>query len=206
MSLSVKIIFATFLCIGCSVSYIFGQAETKQAFVFKDRFISSGGLFFAQPTNSTSGNSYLGLSYSPQLNLLNSFSDFSVAFGSQLDVGYRLSSADNNSKLMTSIPAMLTLNTGHLATRDFFSSFGLFMGGGYDFCFIDGETKKGAMWSVGLRTWLFKKSFTFRYSQLLLDESKIKMNIFSVQLNLGAYLKQVYKNNQISRFVKPMRR
>ncbi len=200
---SLKFIVAVFLYMG-TVASVFGQVEPKPKFVLKDRFISSAGAFFAQPTNAAIKNNYLGLSYSPQLNLLNSFSDFSIAFGSQVDAGYKLSSTDNNSKLMASIPAMITFNVGHLASRDFYSTYGIFAGGGYDFCFIGGAMKQGFIWSAGLRTWFFRKSFTLRYSQLLLDESKINMRIFSIQLNLGDYLKQVYKNNKISRFQKPM--
>ena len=106
---------------------------------------------------------------------------------------------------MASIPAIITLNAGHLASQDFFSRFGIFAGGGYDFCFLAGEMKKGIIWSAGLRTWLFKKSFTLRYAQLAVGNSNITMRIFSVQLNLGAYIKKVYRNNQLTHFVKPMR-
>ena len=202
---SAKPILVLFI-FNCAVINVSAQEEAKPKFDIKDRFISSGGLFFAQPANAGTAINYAGLSYSPQLNLLNDFSDFSIAFGTQLDLGYRLSSNDNNSKLMASIPALININLGHLASRDFYSRYGIFGGGGYDFCFIEGGQQKGFMWSAGVRTWIFKKSFTLRYSQLMLDENKITMRIFSLQLNLGEYLKTVYKNNQISRFVKPMRR
>jgi len=185
---------------------VFAQQQQGTPNFFKDRFISSAGVFYCKPSILPAKNSYLGLNFSPQLNLLNSYSDFSIAFGTQLDMGYKLSSADNNSKFLASIPAMATINAGHLATRDFFSRFGLFAGGGYDFCSISGSTQKGFMWTGGMRTWIFRRSFTLRYTQLVLNDSKIVMNLFSLQLDLGAYLKSVYKNNVISRFVKPMRK
>src|SRR4051812_28330346 len=109
----------TILCVGNMLN-VSAQRDSKSGFVLKDRFISSAGIFFAQPAKASKSNNYAGVSFSPQLNLLNSFSDFSIALATQADIGYNVSPDSGDSKFMTSIPIVMTLNAGHLASRDFY--------------------------------------------------------------------------------------
>ncbi len=181
--------------------------HTDPEFTIGDRFISSAGLAFPRANHNRQNEQFYGLCYSPSLNLLNKHADFSVAAASHITIANHFKSAnDPVDYLMVSFPAFLQFNIGHLATRDFYSSLGISFGGGYNFSVIRSEFDMGALLITAIHFWFLKRSFTVGYAQTHFQNHRTLMHEVSLQLNIGAYLKDVRSNNKISKFVKPFRK
>ena len=148
-----------------------------------------------------------GICYSPSLNLLNKYSDFSIALASRFSGAWHFSSATDSSEYAVfSFPAFLQFNGGHLATHDFYSSFGFSIGGGYNFSVINSELTIGPLLITAIRFWFLRQSFTISYSQSYFESRHTLMHELSLQVNIGRYLKDAKSNNKISKFVKPFKK
>ena len=181
--------------------------NTDPTFSIKDRFVSSAGLTFPRANKNKKNEQMYGLCYSPALNLLNKFSDFSVAIASRFSGSWHFSSETDSSDYgVFSFPAFLQFNGGHLATHNFYSSFGFYIGGGYNFSVINSEFTIGPLLITAMRFWFLRQSFTISYSQSYFENRHTLMHELSLQLNIGAYLKDAKSNNKISKFVKPFRK
>ena len=181
--------------------------NTAPAFSIGDRFISSAGLSFPRANHNHENEQFFGLCYSPSLNLLNKHADFSVAVASHFALSNHFKSAnDPIDYLMMSFPAFIQFNIGHLATHDFYSSLGISFGGGYNFSVIKSEFDMGALLITAIHFWFLNQSFTVGYTQTHFRNHQPLMHELSLQLNIGAYLKDVRGNNKISKFVKPFRK
>ena len=181
--------------------------NTDATFSVKERFVSSAGLTFPRANKNKVNEQMYGLCFSPALNLLNKFSDFSVAIASRISGSYHFSSeTDSSDYAVFSFPAFLQFNGGHLATHNFYSSFGFYVGGGYNFSVINSEFTVGPLLITAIRFWFLRQSFTISYSQSYFQNRHTLMHELSLQLNVGAYLKDAKSNNKISKFVKPFRK
>ena len=181
--------------------------NTEPEFTLGDRFVSSAGPFVQRANHNRENEQLYGLCYSPSLNLLNKLSDFSVSFGSHISVAnHFITNRDPVDYLAVSFPAFLKFNIGHLATHNFFSSLGISFGGGYNFSVIRSEFDAGALLITAIHFWFLKQSFTVGYVQTHFQNHRILMHEVSLQLNIGAYLRDVRNNNKISKFVKPFRK
>jgi len=197
----------TFLVLLVAVFQDVSGQNTEQVFSIKDRFISSAGLTFPRANKNKENEQMYGLCYSPSLNLLNKYSDFSVALASRISGAWHFSSDNDSSDYAVfSFPAILQFNGGHLATHNFYSSFGFYIGGGYNFSVINSEFTVGPLLITAIRFWFLRQSFTCSYSQSYFESRHTLMHELSLQLNIGAYLKDAKSNNKISRFVKPFRK
>jgi len=181
--------------------------NTEPVFSIKDRFASSAGVTSPWANRNRMNERFYGLCYSPALNMLNKYSDFSVAAASHIAAAYHPSS-NNDAKnyFMFSFPAFLQFNIGHLATHDFYSAVGIFFGAGYNFSVINSEFDSGTLLITAIRFWILKHSFTLGYSQTRFQIQRTLTHEVSLQLNIGGYLKGVHNNNKISKFVKPFRK
>lgn len=145
------------------------------------------------------------LGVTPQFNLWQPRSNFSIAFVSPLTLGmhFRTKVLDRMF-LFSDIPLMGEINYGHLATKDFRRWWGIFAGGGYTFQSAGTHWQYGGCLSAGFRFWLFGKSFTLRYSRFF---SEYIADYFShrltLEINLGRYLKDVRFKNKLNKFEKP---
>jgi hypothetical protein len=176
-------------------------------FSLGDRFVSSAGLTFPRANRNKINEQMYGLCYSPALNLLNKYSDFSVAIASRISGSWHFSSSTDSSAYgVFSFPAYLQFNGGHLATHDFYSSIGISFGGGYNFSVINSEFTAGPLLITAIRFWFLRQSITISYSQTYFEIRHTLMHELSLQLNIGRYLKDTKSNNKISRFVKPFRK
>jgi hypothetical protein len=189
--------------------YIEASFAQKQAaapkFNLKQRFISSFGATHGILNNSS--EKLYGINATPSLNLLNSFSDFSISLALNVGASYHPSSgADSNTYYSYSIPAFIQVNAGHLASQDFYAAIGLFVGAGYNMSRINDYSDGGFSWTAGFRFWLFKQSFTLRYVQSHLTDANDLLHEMSVQINVGKYLSHVKDNNKLSKFVSPFRK
>jgi len=181
--------------------------NTDVVFSIKDRYVSSLGLTFPRSNNNKENEQMYGLCYSPALNLLNKYSDFSVAVASRISGAWHFSSeTDSSAYPVFSFPAFLQFNGGHLATHNFYSSFGISFGAGYNFSVINSEFTVGPLLITAIRFWFLRQSFTISYSQSYLENGHTLMHELSLQLNVGRYLKDAKSNNKISKFVKPFRK
>lgn len=185
---------------------LYGQ-NTEPVFTIRDRFVSSAGLAFPRSNHNKQDEQFYGLCYSPSLNLLNKFSDFSVAAASHISAAYHLKSKNDPAEyMMVSFPAFLQFNAGHLATHNFYSSLGISFGAGYNFSVIRSEFDMGALLITAIHFWLFNRSLTLGYAQTHFQKHNTLMHELSLQLNIGAYLRDARSNNKISKFVKPFRK
>lgn len=184
------------------------QAQnTSPSFTLGDRFVSSAGIALPRTNHNHADEQFYGLCYSPALNMLNKFSDFSVAAASHVSAAYHPgSNTDSSGYFYFSFPAFLQFNFGHLATHNFYSSFGIFAGGGYNFCLINSEFLSGPLLITAIRFWFLRQSFTLGYAQTYLQNRSTLMHEISLQLNIGAYLRDTRNNNKISKFIKPFRK
>lgn len=181
--------------------------NTEPEFTIGNRFISSAGLVIQRANHDQINEHLYGLCYSPSLNMLNKYADFSVAIASHLALSNHFKSAlDPTNYLMMSFPAFLQFNIGHLATRNFYSSLGISFGGGYNFSVIRSEFDAGPLLITAIHFWFLNQSFTVGYAQTHFKKGSTLMHEISLQLNIGAYLKDVRGNNKISKFVKPFRK
>ena len=192
---------------GLMISSSLQAQNALPAYSIGDRFISSAGASWSQLTANHRTESLYGVCYSPSLNLLNKFSDFSFGAASHLSASWHpASETDSSSYLAFSIPMYARFSFGHLATHDFFSNLGFFFGAGYHFSFVDADPDRGALLITGLRFWISKLSFTAGYAHFRLSGQHELLHQVSLQLNLGAYLRDSHKNNKLSKFVKPFRK
>ena len=181
--------------------------NTAPVFTIGDRFVSSAGFTFPRANKNKVDEQMYGLCYSPALNLLNKHSDFSIAIASRLSGAWHFSSETDTSDYgVFSFPAFLQFNGGHLATHNFYSSFGISFGAGYNFSVINSELTTGPLLITAIRFWFLRQSFTVSYSQSYFESRHTLMHELSLQLNIGRYLKDAKSNNKISKFVKPFRK
>lgn len=172
-----------------------------------DRFISSAGLCGSWIPSEPRSGPFYGVCYSPSLNIINKFSDFSFAAASQLSFSWHPANAtDSSSYSAFSIPLYARFNFGHLATRNFYSTTGIFVGAGYQFNVINSDLDRGALLITAIRFWISKLSITAGYAWSKLNGQHEIYHQVSLQLNLGAYLSDTRKNNKISKFVRPFRK
>jgi hypothetical protein len=175
-------------------------------FSLKQRFIFSAGLTYSVLQNNSSEKLY-GINATPSLNLLNGFSDFSISLAASPAAAYHPSSGNDSVHYSSyTIPAFVQVNVGHLASQDFYSALGIFVGAGYNLTSINGTSDNGFSWTTGFRFWFLKQSFTLRYVHSHLNDSGNSLQEMSLQINLGAYLEKVKDNNKLSKFVSPFRK
>jgi len=180
------------------------QKQPKK-FNLKERFISSVGLSYSMLNHSS--EVLYGINATPSINLLNSFSDFSISLAANAGAAYHPSSSHDSVEYFSySFPAFIQVNAGHLASQDFYAALGIFVGAGYNLSVINKTSDKGFSWTAGFRFWFLKQSFTLRYIQSHLNDSENLLHELSLQLNVGAYLQKVKDNNKLSKFVSPFRK
>jgi len=198
---SEKILIA--LALGCVLET---SAQVKQPGGFFARRLTFGaGAVYSLP--ETNVPSSAGIVLAPRLFITTAYSDFSVSLDPSPQVLYSFSdSSAVSDKLFYQLPVMLHFNLGHLASKDFHSTNGAFIGGGWNFQAGHGKSTNGFTLDAGVRFWLLEQSFTLLYQRLTANEKFFSSSsIFSLQINLGKYLSQVKANNKVSNFMKPYR-
>jgi len=145
------------------------------------------------------------LGITPQFNLWQPRSNFSIAFVSPLTVGIHFRTKVLGSMFFFSdIPLMGEINYGHLATKDFRKWWGVFAGGGYSFQSVGTQWQSGVNLSAGFRFWLFRKSFTLRYARFFSENiADFSSHRLTLEITLGRFLKDVASKNKLQRFEKP---
>jgi hypothetical protein len=189
----------------CAEGFSSAQVKEPGGF-FAQRLTVAAGVASSLPEDNIAASA--GLLFAPRVFITTAFTDFSVSFDPSPQFLYSFSDSQAVSeKLFFQIPVMLHVNLGHLASKDFHSAYGVFVGGGWNFQFGHGESTNGFAIDAGIRFWMFGQSFSLSYQRLLSHEKIFSSdNFFSLQINLGKYLEQVKANNKVSNFVKPYRK
>jgi hypothetical protein len=177
------------------------------------------GNFFARRVTIAAGADYslleidvpaaAGINFAPRLFLTTTYSDFSFSAEAGLIANYRLDAGASkfSDRIFLQLPALIHVNTGHGASKDFRSAFGGFLGAGWNLQYDGSTTVNGLALDAGIRFWLFGKSFTLRYTHLPENKKLFSSGkIISLQINLGKYLEYVKANNKVSNFMKPYRK
>jgi hypothetical protein len=174
----------------------------KKPFVFSQQFKHAAGLGATFYKAENTQEPIYHIAYSPNLALTRGYSDFSITIGSHLTGGYHAESGNDDSAFVyADLPLLVEFNFGHNASKDFYTDFGFFAGGGYSFNYFRGNWQQGPEVSLGIRTFIFGPSFTIRYTRFVaIREQDISTQGLTVSLNLGGYFEQVKKNNKVSRF------
>lgn len=204
-SSSIQILIATAFAL-CFNEFSHGQAATPPGSGFlAKRFTFGAGASYSLKEDKVPAGA--GIVLVPRLFLTTTYADFSVTFDPSPQLFYSLSDSQKVSdKLFFQLPAMLHVNIGHLASKDFYSSFGFVAGGGWNFQFGRGKSTNSFIFDGGVRFWLFRQSFTVLYQRMTANEKVFSSSdFFSLQINLGKYLSQVKANNKVSNFMKPYR-
>ncbi len=172
---------------------------------FSKRFKLSTGYSSYLLETGTEISPVHSLGVTPQFNLWQPRSNFSIAFVSPLTAGVHF-----RTKVLfrifffSDIPVMGEINYGHLATKDFRKWWGVFAGGGYALQSVGEHWQYGVCLSAGFRFWLFKQSFTLRYARFF---SEYPEDYFShrltIEINLGGFLKDVASKNRLQKFERP---
>jgi hypothetical protein len=145
------------------------------------------------------------LGITPQFNLWQPRSNFSVAFVSPITAGVHFRTKVLGSMFFFSdIPLMGEINYGHLATKDFRKWWGIFVGGGYSFQSVGTRWQYGPNLSAGFRFGLFRKSFTLRYARFFGESiGDYLSHRLTLEINLGRFLKDVASKNKLQKFERP---
>ena len=199
--------FAAEILIAAVLSPGAASAQAKQpGGFFAQRFTFSAGTVYSLHENSVPASA--GMLAAPRLFITTAYTDFSVSFDPSPQLLHSFSDSDNISdKIFFQLPLMLRVNLGHLASKDFRSTYGFFAGAGWNLQLGQGKSTNSFCADAGVRFWLFGQSFTAMYQRLFTEEKIFSSpNFFSLQINLGKYLSQVKANNKVSNFMKPYRK
>ncbi len=199
----------SFCILGCLLcSFIFkSEAQEAPGFLSK-RTKASVGPVARFYWNDLELNGIYGLSFSPQFNLINNFSDVSLSLDLEPVIGYHPGNdADPVSFIYAGSPATLNLNIGHLATKDFRSDMGIFFGGGYSADYIRDTLMLGPVATTGLRWWMAGRSFTIRYHIYFTEQDDLNFaHSIGIFYNFGPWIQLNRRNNKLSKFARPFRK
>ncbi|MFM7078162.1 MAG: hypothetical protein ACKOYC_00065 [Bacteroidota bacterium] len=140
------------------------KGSMKVPFVWSQQVKHSLGL--AAPFYKVNDGSepVYGLAWNPSLSLTRSFSDFSISIGSQLVAGYHPeSSVDDSAFFYADTPLLLEANFGNNASKDFYSDFGWFLGGGYSYRLFKDNWAAGPVATIGVRGFVFVCLYVYVY-------------------------------------------
>lgn len=145
------------------------------------------------------------LGVTPQFNLWQPRSNFSIAFVSPLTAGIHFrTKVLGRMFFFSDIPLMAEINYGHLATKEFKKWWGVFAGAAYSFQSVGTHWQYGVNVSAGFRFWLFKQSFTLRYARFFSEYPEdFSSHRLTLEINVGRFLKDVRSKNKLIKFERP---
>src|SRR5690348_15376053 len=133
-----RILFITVLVL-CLEEFSSAQVKQPGGF-FAQRLTTAAGAASSLPEDNIPASA--GILISPRIFVTNAFSDFSVSFDPSPQLLYSFSDSQSFSdRLFFQLPVMLHFNLGHLASKDFHSTYGLFAGGGWNLQYGHGESQ-----------------------------------------------------------------
>src|SRR5436190_169794 len=150
----------------CAAGFSTAQVKQPGGF-FAQRFTIAAGASSSLRQENISASA--GLLFAPRIFITTTFSDFSASIDPSPQLLYSFSDSPKE-KLFFQLPVMLNFNLGHLASKDFYDSYGFFAGGGWNLQYGHGKSSNCLAVDGGIRFWLFGQSFSLAYQRLLSHE------------------------------------
>ena len=178
----------------------FGQKHGKWS--LKDRWRNSVGAAVHLLHVGENVSPAFGLFYNPQVNIVNKYSDFSLAATLPVTLGVHIKDSwIERTFFYGHIPAVLEANLGHYSTRDFRSNIGMSLGAGYGAQITGMDVGAGPVGTLSARTWFFKGSLTIRYMfHYNIHGTGFLTHHLSLAVNMGNYFKKLDHMNKMSKF------
>ncbi len=189
----------TFILVIWTVDTCTGQ-EVKRGLI--DRWRNSIGASVHILPNNGGVSPAFGVFYNPQLNIIDRYTDFSLAATLPITLGAHVKTSFLNKTFFYGhLPAVLEANLGHYSTRDFHTDVGLALGSGYAAQITDRGVSSGPVFTVAARTWFVRGSITIRYMfQLIMQGNGYHSHNLTLAVNLGSYFKKLRTMNKISKW------
>lgn len=177
-------------------------AQKYNKWTLKDRWRNSVGASVHLLHVGENVSPAFGIFYNPQINIINKFSDFSLAATMPLTLGAHVKDSwIDKTFFYGHIPAVLEASLGHYSTRDFRSNIGMSVGAGYGAQITGESIGSGPVGTVSARTWFFKGSLTIRYMfHYHVVGDGYLTHCLSVAVNLGNYFTKLDNMNKMSKF------
>lgn len=175
---------------------------SQKKWTLKDRWRNSIGAGVHLLHVGENVSPAFGVFYNPQINIINKFSDFSLAATMPITLGAHIKDSwIDRTFFYGHIPAILEANLGHYATRDFRSNIGMSLGAGYGAQITGMQVGAGPVGTVSARTWFFKGSLTIRYMfHYNVNGSGYLTHHLSLAVNMGNYFNKLDHMNKMSKF------
>lgn len=144
-----------------------------------------------------------GVHYDPQINIINEFTDFSLAAATPVTVGIHIADGFiDETFFYAHLPAIIEANIGHYSTHKFYSDIGMGLGGGYAAQFTDRGVGHGAVFTLAARSWLFRGSITVRYMFHLNASGASGYDTHNVSLavNMGNFFSKLRNDNALEKW------
>ena len=168
----------------------------------KDRWRNSIGASVHLLHNRGGVSPGFGVFYNPQINIVNKFSDFSLAATLPMTLGAHVKTSFLEKTFFYGhIPAVLEANIGHYSTRDFRNEIGMGLGAGYGAHITDQGISTGFVATVAARTWIVRGSMTIRYMfHLSVQGNGYNSHNLTLAVNMGNYFKKLTHMNKLSKW------
>jgi len=146
-----------------------------------------------------------GVFYNPQFNILNRYTDFSVAATMPLTLGAHVENAVlPRSYFYAHLPAVAEVNIGHFATRRFRNDIGVGLGAGYAAQINGADVGTGPVFTAAARAWVGVFSLTLRYTfHYNLTGLGYDSHNLTVAVNLGRFFKSLRADNALEKWQRP---
>ncbi len=166
---------------------------------------SVGAAAHIIPFGTGGASAGFGAYYEPQFNILNRYTDFSIAASMPLTLGAHIGNSYlPNTFFFGHVPVMMEANIGHFATRRFYNDIGMGAGAGYAMQITDKGVGGGPVFSVAARAWAAVTSITVRYIfHLNLQGSGYDTHGVALAINLGSFFKKLRADNALEKWQRP---
>lgn len=148
-----------------------------------------------------------GVFYNPQVNIIDRFSDFSLAATVPMTVGAHVkSSFIPRDYFYAHLPAVLEANLGHYSTRRFYNDVGMGVGVGYAAQVNGLDVASGPVFTVAARAWVARFSLTVRYMyHHNMTGLGHDTHSLTLAVNLGGFFKELRDGNALEKWQRPRR-
>lgn len=173
---------------------------------FKKRFRHSvGASAHILPIADRGLSVPFGVFYNPQFNILNRYTDFSVAATMPVTIGAHVKNAViPRSYFYAHLPAVAEVNIGHFATRRFRNDIGLGLGAGYAAQINGADVGTGPVFTAAARAWVGVFSLTLRYAfHYNVTGLGYDTHNLTVAVNLGSFFKSLRADNALEKWQRP---
>jgi hypothetical protein len=146
-----------------------------------------------------------GAYYEPQFNIIDRYSDFSLAVSSPLTLGAHVSSSFiPHTYFYGHLPIVLEADLGHFSTKRFYNDIGMGAGVGYAMQVNGMDVASGPVFTAAARVWASKLSLTLRYMfHYNVTGLGFDTHAVAVAVNLGSFFKELRADNALEKWQRP---